>query len=419
MQILILLGIFVVTSTAQAEPPTQLVPTPKDRAAQLRGDRWIDTLAREIAPLANIDPARLPMVMWHGVGFEPLSRAEHAILKQRGLCQHIQLHESMIPTALALQAAKMPVIVMEGRTDAWPYSLSGDKQNWAHDFDADYEPPWKREKDAFAWHGACPMQTAGWIRLAEQTKATLTKFRLAGVRVDAIWMDYEGDPYPWKHLFEQVSRCRRCRKQLDPEVVTNEDAWWRYSWQQYVSLYDENFAKPIREVYPECIVTNWHVVFSTQAHPVRYFVRDRKLPPLAPTHFNASNPIAYASDVVWNEVGPKSPEVTRAQVDAFYTSQILHQVQSDALNRKQLARQTETVSVPWVARVCRMTGDEPAPPIMSRESYRQALAQLWREGIATMQVFNGMHEGYEELAITELKDAVLAYDASMAVRRNR
>ena len=56
---------------------------------------------------------------------------------------------------------------------------------------------------------------------------------------------------------------------------------------------------------------------------------------------------------------------------------------------------------------------------MTRESYRAALGNVWKEGVLTMQVFNPMHDGFEELAITELKDAVLAYDASLVTPAER
>ncbi len=71
------------------------------------------------------------MIMWHGVGFEPLSRDQIDILRQRGLCQHLQLNEAMIPAAKVLADAGMPVILMEGRTDSWPYSLADELKGCA------------------------------------------------------------------------------------------------------------------------------------------------------------------------------------------------------------------------------------------------------------------------------------------------
>ena len=171
-----------------------------------------------------------------------------------------------------------------------------------HQFDASYPQPWFGKEDASQWHGACPHRIDGWKVLATQTKQTLQKFRDAGVRVDAVLVDYEGDPYPWSHLFDQLRHCKRCRQELPAEILHDKAAWRDYAWKQYVALYDEHFAKPVREVFPECLVTNWHVVFSSESDPVRYFVRNVNLPELKPTHFSATNPIAYASDAVWHEL---------------------------------------------------------------------------------------------------------------------
>ena len=143
-----------------------------------------------------------------------------------------------------------------------------------------------------------------------------------------------------------------------------------------------------------------------------------KLPVLSPQYFSATNPIAYGSDQVWHERWPgakdSADQVTQLEVDRFYTAEILNQVTADRLNRIDLGKST-IPSIPWVARYCKIADNEKtSAPMMTRESYRAALGQLWEQGIATMQVFNAMHQGYEELAVTELKDAVLAYDQSLA-----
>ena len=389
-----------------------LEPTPTDRGTELKTSPWIKVIEREIPPLQNDPGERLPMIMWHGVGFDVLSDPQIKILRDRGLCQHLPFHASAIPAALALQKAGMPVILMEGRTDSWPYSLDDNPDEWSHELDATFKRSWFGKDDAFEWHGACPHKTAGWKVLQKQTRETMQKFRDEGVTVTGVWMDYEGDPYPWKHSFDQIKACRRCRNELPSEIVNNEDAWRDDAWQRYVDLYDRYFAAPIREVFPDCLVTNWHVVFSTKDHPVRYFVRDTNLPALSPKHFSATNPIAYGSDVVWHARWSGDASPTQDRVDAFYHAEILQQVSTDRVNREALGK-TSVVSIPWVARFCKLDTTDRKAPIMTRESYREALVEVWKQGVLTMQVFNAMHDGFEELAITELKDAVLAYDASI------
>jgi hypothetical protein len=399
---------------ADVKAPLTASKTDGDRAAQLRSRPWIETIAEEVPPLKNDPGNRLPMIMWHGVGFEPLRLDQIEILKRRGLCQHLQLEESMIPAAKALAEAGMPVILMEGRSDSWPYSLTdeleGPPGDWAHQFDLTFVPPWFGKEDSSQWHGACPHRTEGWGVMQRRTRELMQKYQDAGVRVDAVLVDYEGDPYPWPHLFEQLRHCRRCRNELPAEVIQDRSAWRNYFWQQYVKLYDQYLAQPVREVFPDCLVTNWHVVYSSGEVPVRYFVNDVTLPALQPRYFSATNPIAYASDAAWRKLWNPNDKLTQQSVDDFYVREILQQVRSDRRNR-ELFDALHVRSIPWVARVCRIEGDEGSPvPIMSRKSYRRALGQLWELGIHGMQVFNPMHDGYEELALSELQDAVAAYD---------
>ena len=362
-------------------------------------------------PLVNDPGDRLPMIMWHGVGFNPLSREQIKVLRDRGLTQHLQMEVSMIPAALALQKSGMPVIFMQGRTDHWPYSLADKHADWAHQFDVTYQPPWFGKEDAFEWHGACPEQTAGWKILERQTRDKMKQFRDAGVKVTGVWVDFEGDPYPWKHLFDQVKHCKRCRHELPLEILNDKAAWRDYSWRRYVDLYDRYFAKPIREVFPDCLVTNWHVVVSTEDNPVRYFTRDVNLPVLRLNYFNVTNPIAYGSDLVWRQRFASDLPPTQKRVDDFFAAEILQQVKTDHENRR--ARLPKLTAIPWVARHCPIDSSGAPVPVMTRERYRSVLAELWRRDISTMQVFNALHDGYEEFAVTELQDAVLAYDVSL------
>ncbi|MGI9474369.1 MAG: hypothetical protein ACR2NZ_22700 [Rubripirellula sp.] len=408
---------------SHAEAPEYPTKTSPERAAELKSKAWIDVIAKEVPPLKNESAGHMPMIMWHGVGFQPLTPEQIEVLRARGLCQHLQLSEHMIPAAKRLAEAGMPVILMEGRTDSWPYSLKdtfrNGKSDWAHDFDVTYQPPWFGSDDSSQWHGACPNQIAGWEVLARDTKRTMTKFRDAGVQVDAVWVDYEGDPYPWGHLFEQLSHCKRCRQTLPAEIIQDRAVWRSFAWQKYVALYDQYFAQAVREVFPDALVTNWHVVFSSEKRPVRYFARDVDLPALRPTFFNATNPIAYGTDVIWHQQWDRSADLTRASVDQFYRQRMLQQVQADRFNR--VAEGAENVaSVPWVARVCKLAdASAPAAPMMSRPQYRECLAELWGEEIHTMQIFNAMHDGFEELAIEELQDAVAAYDQMLATQTSK
>jgi hypothetical protein len=53
---------------------------------------------------------------------------------------------------------------------------------------------------------------------------------------------------------------------------------------------------------------------------------------------------------------------------------------------------------------------------MSRERYREVLRHLWLRGIKTMQVFNALLPGYEEMAVFEVQDAAAIYDEMLELR---
>ena len=107
-------------------------------------------------------------------------------LLARGVTQHVQLDKTHIPKALALQAAGSPVIVMEGQGGRWPATLAGDVSVWGHRFDPGYQAP----RTVLP----CLMWLDGWAAAGKRVRETLLAFKQAGVTIDAVWMDWEGDP---------------------------------------------------------------------------------------------------------------------------------------------------------------------------------------------------------------------------------
>lgn len=402
-------------SSARAEPPENVLPTPAQVAEQIRSRDWWALIEKEIPPLQHELGDRWPLIAWTGPGFAPLPPEKIRLLLARGITQHIPLDTAAIPTALALQRAGSKVIVMEGRSGNWPYSLVPDSSRWALQFDEGYTYEMAGDGPLGKWHSAVPVYTEGWAIMADQLRTTLRAFRDAGVTIDGLWMDYETDPYPFAPLFEQWRHCRVSRQFLPPEVLTDRQAWFAYCWRLYTRLYDAYLAAPTLEIFPRCAVTNWHIVFSSPADTVFYFVDNRFIPPVAPTSFTASNPVAYGNDkwflVEWR---PEYP-LDRRHVDQFYLHNLLRQVSADAANR--LAFAPHAACFPWVARWCPILGDpEHAVPDMSRPAYREALRHLWLRGVTGMQVFNPRNPQYEAIWLQELQDVVAVYDEVLAYR---
>jgi hypothetical protein len=383
------------------DAPLYAQKTPRDRA----DDAWLQVFLERVPPLQHARGTRWPMICWESAGLDPLPPETVKALLARGLTQHIRFDTNLIRVARALQDAGSPVIMVQGAGGNWPARLAGPEERWAHQFDEGYT----REGP---WIGACPMMREGWGILGDQVRATLRGFRDAGVTVDAMWMDWEGDPLYYRHLFGQLRHCRRCREQLPEAVYTDRDAWLAFYWKLYLELNGAYLAGPALEIFPRISLTNWQTVYSTPEHPVITWSY-RTLPPGTPTLFNASNPVAYGNDVSWGHAWKSGWRLTRRNVDRFYTHMLLLQVSADAANRAAYAPHMD--SFPWVCRWCPDVGD-PSIPVMSREAYREVLRHIWLRGADGMQIFNPKRRDYEEMAVLEVLDAVAVYDEMLAYR---
>ena len=402
-------------ASARPEKAENVVPSAPARVEEIDSVPWIEVIEKEIPPLQNKLGDRWPMIAWHSVGMEPLAREQIEMLLDRGLIQHLRMEKRYIEAAKALQEAGAPVIFMQGEAGSWPYSLAADSSRWAHQFDEGYHYEMAGRGGLGAWHGACPMMLEGWELMAAEVRTTLEAFRAAGVRVDAVWMDWEGDPYPWAHLFKQLAHCQRCRAQLPPQVIEDESQFWAFYWRLYQQLYGAYLAGPVREIFPQCSVTNWHLVYSTQTTPLSYFVNNRVLPPGIPPLFTATNPVAYGNDKFWYSEWKEEYPRDRRHVDQFYMHNLLRQISGDAANRQAYA--PEVGSFPWVVRWCRITDSgEDEVPDMSREAYRESLRHMWLRGIDGMQVFNAYLKDYAEISLFELQDALAIYNEILAHR---
>ncbi|MDP6438094.1 MAG: hypothetical protein QGH74_00500 [Candidatus Brocadiia bacterium] len=397
----VLVGIVALVLAAWAAPPLYARPQEPRRRGVL-----VEEIEKRVPPLEHERGGRWPMIMFYngeGIGLDPLPHQRIRMLLDRGLTQHIVLDEKMIPTALALQEAGSPVIMVEGRGGPWPAREAGDPELWAHQFDDGYEPEGHIRP--------CLNVYLGWAVNSDKVRGTLQKYKDAGVTVDAVWLDWEGDPLYGEDIYEQAMHCARCRKQLKAWVLASEKDFRDYCWRQYLQLLGAYLAAPVLEVFPECSVTNWNVVYSTADHPVLTW-ENRVLPPSTPSMFTATNPVAYGNTVFfhfWKEDWP----LDREHVDQYYFHLLLREVSADAANLLKYAPEKDCI--PWVDRWCPDDMD-PEIPIMSRERYRESLRHMWLRGVDGMQIFNPERSGYEELVLNEVQDAVAVYDEMLAYR---
>lgn len=397
-QAIILLVALAACSIANAEPPLYA-----GAKAATKSFSWLDEIQKAVPELRHERGSRLPMILWEPGPLEGQTADSCKTLLARGFAQHLRLDEKMIPFARMLQDLRSPVIMMEGTAGRWPASLGGKPKDWQHDFDGAYSP-----KGPVL---SCPVVSIGWQVNAEKIRATLKEFKDAGINVDAVWMDWEGDPVDGADRYEQALHCRRCRAILPAGSLADKQAFNDYCWRRYLDLIGAYLAAPVSELFPACSTTNWHATVSSPERPVRNWL-GRPYCPVVPPLITASNPVAYGNTLSFSLWRPEFL-FDREHVDQFYTHLLFGEISDDAANR--LVWTPGRKSVPWVCRWCPDDQDGKIP-IMTRERYREVLRHLWLRGIATMQIFNPKREGFEEMAVAEVQDAAMVYDEMLAYR---
>ena len=390
-------------AAAPAEPPDY------PRKIQAKRPAFLERLKKEVPPLKHPRGKRRPMILWECVSFKPQAPEVYKALLARGLTQNIQMSEKMLPTARALQKAGSPVIMMQGSGGPWPYDQA---PSWAHQYVDGYKA--KKSKSWWPSWKACPAVFEGWRVNADRIRQTLGKFKAAGVTVDAVWMDWEGEPGSSRARggWENARHCKRCRQTIPPAVLADYSRWGGYCYRLHKGLLAAYLAAPVRDVFPRCSVTNWMVVYSTPQRTVRGW-GNGTVPTVVPTLFTATNPVAYGNDIFWKFWLKKWP-LDRRSVDRFYMHLLVRQVSDDSANK--LTYGPEVDCVPWVARWCPDKGD-PNIPMISRPAYREALRHIWLRGADGMQVFNPRRPGYDDIVFAEAADAVAVYDEMLAHAR--
>jgi hypothetical protein len=377
---------------------------PKRIPAETGKFSWYQAVLEKILPLRHERGSRWPMITWEGFSTEPQGPKYYQELLERGLAQHIRLDPQMIDTALAIQRAGSPVIVMEGNSGAFPASLAGEPPAWAHQLDDGYKPK--------EYVRPCPSLHAGWAKFADKLRDTLRQFSQKGVQIDAVWTDWENDPLYGSDRYEQAQRCKRCREILPRKALASSDRFMDYTARKFYELFGAYYAAPVLELYPKCSVTNWLAQPSTPEEPQPGWSGNRgrvHMPPLV----TAWNPTAYgAASWVWKSRS-KDDKRDQEHVDQVYTNLLLRQVSLAGKLGERWAPEKE--SIPWITRWV----SEPPElefPVMTRERYREVLRHLWLRGVAAMQVFSPRIPGFEDMALPEVEDAVAAYDEMLAFR---
>lgn len=378
--------------------PAPPAPAP---AKAIPWNRW---LLECVPPLQHERGGRWPLIFWHGPQWKGASDEDLKAYAARGIVPTVRLEIDDIPRAQRLQHLGLPVIALEGKGGAWPYSEAGDPKRWALDLPPDANIPerWRREPD--------PLHLDLWAKAADHLREVMRAFQAAGVTLDAAWLDYEGAPSVLD--YEALRAAPKARAKLPVAALATPQSFAVYRRQQWIQLMSAYVAAPIREFYPSASVANWIHLLSSPWHPARSWDNWHH-PDLSATLFTATNPVAYGIDIAFLNISPAGREPDRAGVDRTYMHILLRQVSADAYNRAVKAPYLH--AVPWVARWVRDLEDR-RTPVMSRAAYREALRHLWLRGTAAMQVFNPLRDSHPGEALAEVQDAVTVYDEMLVWR---
>jgi len=365
---------------------------------------WIRVIRERIPPMKHTRGGRWPLTLWEGPPPEALDADLVTAMLQRGIAPVLPLAPGSIPVAKMVQQVGAPVILRDtqGTGSTWPYDLAGHDANWAHRYGADEQVPeaWRLKPS--------PTLVSGWALAAQRLRELMRGFKHAGINVNAVWLDYEGEPLGADYASARASAVSR--SVMPAWALLSETNYRLYTRRLWIQLLSAYIAGPVREVYPAVSVTNWIATVSSPEAPVLSW-DNLPHPPMGSTLLSATNPVAYGIDIAWfhNRVEVKDQRA----VDRIYLNILLRQVSADARGRDLLAPELE--AIPWVAR---WVVDDPqrTAPMMSRAAYREALRHLWLRGVDGMQVFNPVRKGFSELAIEEVEDTVAVYDEMLAWR---
>ncbi|WP_309400629.1 hypothetical protein [Cerasicoccus maritimus] len=309
-------------------------------------------------------PPAGPMLIWTGVGFDPLPPSDIKAIRSLGFNQHLPLTKHYGETAQALYDANAPIQIMEGLKQFPIQAPNGSTRPF----------PQSPEES---------LNLRQWRQVSRLIDESLGLYEDKAISVDALWLDYEGFPFSAPYPKATSST-------VSPANVSPEQ-WPAFHRQLALNVASTYICAPARERFPAISTLNWLSILSFPENPVKNVIGE----PTAtsgPTLFTHSNPYAYGNTLAFEKSGLGTNSNQQA-VDQFYLNLLLRHVSIDAQNRISAAPYLG--AIPWVARIVR-DGSTPELPTMSRSTYREALRHLWLRDIDGMLVFNSPHLSREE-----------------------
>jgi len=354
-------------------------------------------------PELNAPASVLPsLVLFEHLRDPKMDSEQLRALRKRGLTPTFDIDSATPESLRVAQEAGIPIILSGRRAfappdNAWPYNLTDDPSQWAHQYPADMltNPKWK--------HMPCPLQLEGWEIASDQFTQRFNALKSAGIDIAGLWLDFENEP---SHADPTATlNCLRCQKQIPQSILDDKNAFLKTRRNLWITLHAQYIAEPFRKLFPDATTTNWSYVLSGEPFPALDW-KLRPRPATLPNSMNATNPIAYGVDIAFKRLSPNTDQLSADEVTRIYSWIILQQVFADAAHRKALG--TDMKAIPWVARHVNHKPETPLP-MLSREAYRECLRHIWLSGIAGLQVFEPPIMGGEAHAQMEIEDNLIVY----------
>ncbi|MDC0948761.1 hypothetical protein OAS86_05405 [Gammaproteobacteria bacterium] len=356
-------------------------------------DPWSQRLIEALPELTTPQGDRLPLVLWrspHADGnsvFSPLPDASLTALAARGIGLPLSPLDDPIDRAKRRQRLGLPLIWLDARSgDHWPWSLADG--------------------------GSMPLRFQGWSALARQWGEASKRWQGAGLTPQMALFDYELKPLLASDAELAASDDLSALLSHVP-LDQRRDARRRFARLQARALASNYLAAPLREVYPDLLVSNWATLLSSTAIPM-LGLDGQPLGPLNSGLFSATNPVAYGWDRMrrlddtWHAELAADP----AANDRYWLRVVLEQVSIDADNRQRFAPWLKAVA--WVAREVRDMPDVDAPAALSRARWREALRHLWLRDVDAMAVFNPPREQSPDSSLQAVEDAQAIFAETLA-----
>jgi hypothetical protein len=365
-------------------------------ALPLRADdlKWdMDSLCQVVHPMQHSMAGRPPLLCW--VLPLPLDdqlvkmRADGSLrrdidrLAARGIVPTVDMVWNWTPAgaiamAQTLQEAGRPVYVLVGGD-----FMDGDQGLYRNSPKIMGPSPFDKDGN-LTWHGE---QEWPILPLYDTSQAAayyagwMKKYQAAGVKVDGLWLDYEGLPNQWNFVYEAQKK-PEAAKYYPAGALDSFASFAEYVGKLRTKVLEEAYVNPVRSVFPHALVGSYGDCSSSRAYPV-VGVLGETWPPRSIGGLSATMPSVYADTVFLPRYYNLDWPVTQDDVDQVYFSSILRAA-STALANKEPNR----LGIPFISRYCPENPDPRYAFPMSQGPYREFLRHTFLRGADDVYIFN-------------------------------